>query len=305
MNKSPRNKTISVSIDEARHLLDECVYENELSSNTIINKLIIGDTFNILPTIDKNLVDCIIVDPPYNLTKNFNGRIFKKKKDADYIEYTTKWLTHMLRILKDDGTLYVCCDWQTSLLIAPILLDKTVIHNRITWQREKGRGSNKNFKNCHEDIWVCSKKGNIKFYSEQIKQRRLVIAPYKNKDGTPKDWVEGEKNYRDTYCSNFWDDITIPFWSMPENTPHPTQKPEKLIAKLICASTKQGDLILDPFSGSGTSIVVAKKLNRNFIGIEMDEQYATWSMIRLKEANKNNRIQGYEKGVFHSRNYSK
>lgn len=88
--------------------------------------------------------------------------------------------------------------------------------------------------------------------------RRKVIAPYKV-DGKPKDWEETpEGNYRNTYPSNFWDDISIPYWSMPENTAHPTQKPEKLLAKLILASSNTDDIILDPFLGSGTTSVVAK-----------------------------------------------
>ena len=83
-----------------------------------------------------------------------------------------------------------------------------------------------------------------------------MIAPYRE-NGKPKDWNESEKgNFRDTHPSNIWSDITVPFWSMPENTDHPTQKPEKLLAKIILASTNPGDLILDPFAGSGTTAVV-------------------------------------------------
>nr|MCR5034914.1 site-specific DNA-methyltransferase [Clostridia bacterium] len=102
--------------------------------------------------------------------------------------------------------------------------------------------------------------------------------------------------------SNFWDDITIPFWSMPENTAHPTQKPEKLMAKLILASSNEGDLVFDPFAGSGTACVTAKKLGRHFIGIEKNEQYCVWAQQRLEMAEKEKGIQGYEAGVFWERN---
>ena len=85
------------------------------------------------------------------------------------------------------------------------------------------------------------------FGVDAVKLRKKVIAPYKI-DGKPKDWMEtANGNYRDTYPSNFWDDITIPFWSMPENTAHPTQKPEKLIAKIILASSLEEDIIFNPF----------------------------------------------------------
>ena len=80
--------------------------------------------------------------------------------------------------------------------------------------------------------------------------------------------------------SNFWDDISIPYWSMPENTGHPTQKPEKLLAKLILASSNEGDVIFDPFAGVGSSLVTAKKLNRKYVGIEQSRLYTAWGGYR-------------------------
>ena len=132
---------------------------------------------------------------------------------------------------------------------------------------------------------------------------RPVVAPYRDKEGTPKDWNEEKgKRCRLTYPSNIWTDISIPFWSMPENTPHPTQKPEKLIAKLVLASSNEGDVVFDPFLGSGTTAVVAKKLGRNFIGIEQEKEYVAYSEYRLEQAEHHKEIQGYENGVFKSRN---
>ena len=89
---------------------------------------------------------------------------------------------------------------------------------------------------------------------------------------------------------------------MPENTAHPTQKPEKLIAKLILASTDIGDLVLDPFSGSGTTAVVAKKLKRNYIGFEQNPLYCAWAEYRIEQAETDKTIQGYENGIFTKRN---
>ena len=89
---------------------------------------------------------------------------------------------------------------------------------------------------------------------------------------------------------------------MPENTPHPTQKPEKLYAKLILASSKPGDRIFDPFLGSGTAAVVAKKLDRRYCGIEANTEYCLWAAKRLQQADHNQSIQGYEDGVFWERN---
>lgn len=89
---------------------------------------------------------------------------------------------------------------------------------------------------------------------------------------------------------------------MPDNTAHPTQKPEKLIAKLILASSNIGDVVLDPFAGSGTTGVVAKKLGRNFINIEQNPLYCAWAEKRLTGCSEGDRIQGYENGVFWERN---
>jgi len=153
-----------------------------------------------------------------------------------------------------------------------------------------------------EDIWFATRSNRYIFNVDDVKQRRKVIAPYRV-DGKPKDWEETDDgNFRDTYPSNFWDDISIPYWSMPENTDHPTQKPEKLFAKLILASSNHGDLILDPFAGVGTSCVVAKKLGRRFIGIEKEPEYCALIEKRLEVAETDSSIQGYHNNVFWERN---
>ena len=175
--------------------------------------------------------------------------------------------------------------------------------NRITWQREKGRGAKANWKNAMEDIWFAVKDSkNYYFDVNSVMMKRRVMAPYKV-NGKPKDWEETNMgNFRKTYPSNFWDDISIPFWSMPENTDHPTQKPEKLYAKLVLASSKPGDKIFDPFLGSGTAAVVAKKLGRAYCGIEINKEYCLWAAKRVNNAIFDNSIQGYLDGVFWERN---
>ncbi|MBP3347452.1 MAG: site-specific DNA-methyltransferase, partial [Clostridia bacterium] len=98
------------------------------------------------------------------------------------------------------------------------------------------------------------------------------------------------------------DDISVPYWSMAENTPHPTQKPEKLLAKLILASSNEGDVVFDPFLGSGTTAVTAKKLKRHFVGVELDGEYCAMAQKRLEMAEEDKSIQGYTDGVFWERN---
>ena len=154
-----------------------------------------------------------------------------------------------------------------------------------------------------EDIWFAVKNPDDYYFNvEAVKQKRRVIAPYKE-NGKPKDWEESDEgNFRLTYPGNFWDDISIPFWSMPENTDHPTQKSEKLYAKLILASSRPGDLVFDPFLGSGTASVVAKKLGRSFLGVELSEEYCLYAQKRLLRAEDDKSIQGYSDGVFWERN---
>lgn len=302
---SERNKTIALTIEEGAHYLSKCVkLEKSVSTGTILNKTLIGDTFDVLPLLPRNFIDLLIVDPPYNLNKNFHGNKFLKTTDDLYYEYTDKWVSSILPLLKSTASIYVCCDWPSSGAIESVLKKYFHVQNRITWQREKGRGALSNWKNGMEDIWFATNSNNYTFNVEAVKVRRKVIAPYKI-DGKPKDWEETKDgNFRNTYPSNFWDDISIPYWSMPENTAHPTQKPEKLLAKLILASSNPGDIVFDPFLGSGSTSVTAKKLNRNFVGIEQNEQYCVWAEKRLEMAETDKTIQGYANGVFWERNTS-
>ena len=306
MNKplSKRNKTIHTSLENGQDLLKQCMnIENNIADiKSIQNKVILGDLFSVCDRLPEKSMDLIIADPPYNLTKKFGDNIFNQKNNEEYTTYTRQWLKQVMPLLKENGSIYICCDWQSSLIIGTVLSEFAIIRNRISWQREKGRGAKNNWKNAMEDIWFATKSKNYTFNLDAVKIRRKVIAPYKT-NGKPKDWQQtANGNFRDTCPSNFWDDITIPFWSMPENTAHPTQKPEKLIAKLILASSNAGDTVFDPFLGSGTTAVVAKKLNRNFIAIEREAQYCIWTQQRLDIAEKNKQIQGFNNGVFWERN---
>lgn len=224
------------------------------------------------------------------------------KSDA-YEDYLRSWFYKVCEKLAPNGTLYVCGDWKCSSSMQRVIEEHLTVINRITWQREKGRGAKSNWKNAMEDIWFAVRNPKDYYFDvDSVMMKRKVIAPYKV-NGNPKDWEETEGgNFRITYPSNFWDDISIPFWSMPENTDHPTQKPEKLYAKLVLASTKLGDKIFDPFLGSGTTAVVAQKLGRSYCGVEINREYCYWAVKRLMNAIDNNTIQGYEDGVFWERN---
>lgn len=300
---APRNKTIFLSNEEIDLYSSRSItLQKKAKLTDIMDKTIYQDTFEALPYLPANFADLVIVDPPYNLTKKFGTKEFKSMDWNEYKKWMDKWLAEVFISLKPNGTLYICSDWNTSIAIPEIAGKYFLLKNRITWEREKGRSSGNNWKNCIEDIWFFTKSPEYTFNLDAVKLKRPVLAPYKDEQGIPKDWQEDEeddnKKYRLTAPSNLWTDISIPFWSMAENTPHPTQKPEKLIAKLILASSNEGDVVFDPFLGSGTTSVTAKKLNRHFVGIEREKEYVAIAEKRLEMADENKTIQGYENGVF-------
>lgn len=303
MARSERNKTLTLEEIEKEGLLKKTLINIHMNRDIsdIENKVVLANIFDIAKYLPCAFVDILILDPPYNLSKNFGVIDFKKSNIDEYTKYVDDFLSAIIHTLTDTASIYICGDWYSSTSLYLVANKYFYIHNRITWQREKGRGSKHNWKNAHEDIWFCTKSKNYTFNVEKVKTRKKVIAPYKE-NGKPKDWQETEEgNFRDTHPSNFWGDITIPYWSMAENTEHPTQKPEKLIAKLILASSNEGDFVFDPFVGSGTSCVVAKKLNRKYLGVDMDEKYVCLAQKRL-DTIQDNTIQGYSEGVFWERN---
>jgi len=281
----------------------------EFSSSQLIDgdsqKLICGDAIALLASLVGAQFDLLFADPPYNLTKKFGKEKFNSRSSDDYETWLDSWLKLCVPLLKPTASIYICGDWRSSSAIQRVGSKYFKLQNRITWEREKGRGAKGNWKNAAEDIWFFTMSDDFTFNLEAVKQRRRVVAPYRE-NGKPKDWDESANgNFRDTHPSNIWTDITVPFWSMPENTDHPTQKPEKLLAKIILASTNPGDLVLDPFAGSGTTAVVAKKLGRNFVAIETDEEYCLLAAKRLEMAETDASIQGFEDGVFWERNSKK
>jgi site-specific DNA-methyltransferase (adenine-specific) len=262
-----------------------------------------GDSLALAPSLPQQCVDLLILDPPYNLNKSFNGRRFNRQSVQDYTDWLDGVLRSLIPLLKPTTTVYICGDWFSSPSIFAAATEHLIVHNRITWEREKGRGAKANWKNASEDIWFCTVSDRYTFNLEAVKQRRRVLAPYCDRQGQPRDWQATENgSFRDTYPSNLWTDITIPFWSMPENTVHPTQKSEKLLAKLMLASSNPGDLVLDPFLGSGTTVVTAKKLGRRYWGIEVEEDYCLFAARRLELAETEPAIQGWVDGVFWERN---
>ena len=301
--RAPRNRTIELDGSDAAKYRDSLLFQRDLATtDNVEGKVICGDAFEVLKTLPEASIDLLFADPPYNLTKKFGKESFRELASDEYEAWLESWIALCVPLMKPTASIYICGDWRSAAAIQRGGSRHFKLRNRITWEREKGRGAKANWKNSAEDIWYFTVTDDYTFDLEAVKQRRRVIAPYRE-NGSPKDWQETSGgNFRDTHPSNIWTDISVPFWSMPENTDHPTQKPEKLLAKIILASTNTGDLVLDPFAGSGTTAVTAKKLGRRFIAIESDERYCLLAQKRLAMAETDTAIQGFADGVFWDRN---
>jgi DNA modification methylase len=272
---SPLNKTIRLTDTDLDQPLPE--YHGESTG------LFLGDVIASLDVIRDKSFDLIVADPPYNLGVDFGNNRDRWSK-RDYLKWIESWVAKLPRVLSATGSVYICCDWRYSGdYQAALETAGLTIMNRITWKREKGRGAKANWKQNMEDIWFAvADPDNYTFNLEEVKVKKKVIAPYKE-NGKPKDWTETEdgERFRFTHPSNIWTDLTVPFWSMPENTEHPTQKPEALIERIILASSEPGGRVLDLFSGSGTTSVVASRLGRQALGIELNPDYVRLGLKRL------------------------
>jgi site-specific DNA-methyltransferase (adenine-specific) len=302
-NPAPQNRTLRLTDAERSHFRTRLLHlDHPATVDELLNRTVRQDVFEAAAWLPREFVDLLVLDPPYNLSKQFNGQTVRRRSLSDYAAWLQSWLVLLLPTLKPTASVYLCGDWQSSPALYEVASQHFIIRNRITWEREKGRAARANWKNCSEDIWFCTVSPDYYFNAEAVRLKRRVLAPY-TQNGSPKDWQrQPNGNFRLTAASNLWTDLTIPFWSMPENTDHPTQKPEKLLAKIILASSPPGAIVFDPFLGSGTTSVVAKKLDRRFVGIELDETYACLAEKRLALAESDRRIQGYANGVFWERN---
>ena len=305
--RAPLNRTITLSAEErASYRASLAKLEAPADVENVRDKLFCQDVFTLLPLLPEQSVDLMFADPPYNLTKSFNDRKFKQTSIDEYSAWLDSWLAQTVRLLKPTASVYICGDWRSSSAIQRVGEKYFIPQNRITWEREKGRGAKSNWKNCSEDIWFFTVSDDYYFNVDAVMIKRQVIAPYTHSNGEPKDWTETENGrFRVTHPSNLWTDLTVPYWSMSENTDHPTQKPEKLLAKIVLASSREGELVFDPFNGSGTTSVVAKKLGRRYLGVEIDETYCCLAQKRLEMASCDATIQGYADGVFWERNSKK
>lgn len=276
-------------------------------------KFYLGTCLNSDKHIKQESVDLFFCDPPYFISGAFS-KMSSSKDDADrqcwdrqwtsveeYYDFTKQWMTLMYNQLKPTGSAYICISWEHSGEYHRILKDIGFkIRNRITWTRDKGRGAKTNWKNMTEDIWFVTKSNTYTFNIDDIKILKEVVAPYRDKDGNPKDWFissdDGETKLRYSCPGNSWSGVA-PFWSSYQVKDyaseslkkHSTQKPEEILKLCIIASSNKGDLVVDYFSGSGTTTVVALALGRKAISFDTSADCEKMLENRLK--NKNNLLE--------------
>jgi len=239
-----------------------------------------GDAIDVLLNeIEDNSVNLIFIDPPYNIGKDFNGIKDKWKSENDYLKWCYKWLELCVKKLKSDGSLYVMTSTQNMPFFDIFLREKLTILSRIVWFYDSsGVQAKKYFGSLYEPILFCVKdKNNYTFNSEDI----LVEA----KTGAKRKLIDYRKTIPTVYNSkkvpgNVWE-IPRVRYRMDEYENHPTQKPIVLLERIIKASSNEGDVVLDPFSGTFTTSFVAKQLKRKSIGIEIQEDYVKIGLRRL------------------------
>ncbi len=245
------------------------------------HKLILGDVLEVLGSeIEDNSIDLIFADPPYNIGKNFNGFKDKWEFESDYLEWSYSWLNLCVKKLKQNGSLYLMASTQSMPYFDLYLRDRLTILSRIVWYYDSSGVQAKNFYgSLYEPILYCVKdKRNYTFNSSDI----LVEA----KTGSVRKLIDYRKATPSVYNSkkvpgNVWEFPRVRY-RMPEYEEHPTQKPTSLLERIIKASSNEGDVVLDIFSGTFTTSFVAKQLNRKSIGIELQEKYLQIGLRRLQ-----------------------
>ncbi|PIX32671.1 MAG: adenine-specific DNA-methyltransferase [Bacteroidetes bacterium CG_4_8_14_3_um_filter_31_14] len=250
------------------------------------HKIIHGDVLEALLELPDNSVDLIFADPPYNIGKNFNGHIEKWATEEDYLNWCYKWLDLCIKKLKQNGSFYVMTATQFMPFFDIYLRKKLDILSRLVWYYDSsGVQAKKYYGSMYEPILFCVKdKNNYTFNVNDI----LVEA----KTGAKRKLIDYRKAVPTVYNSekvpgNVWEYARVRY-RMDEYENHPTQKPIALLERIIKASSNEGDLIMDPFSGTFTTCFVAKQLGRNSIGIELQDEYVKIGLRRLQLANEFN-----------------
>ena len=182
--KKSLNRTLTLSDEEINIYKSKLIrLDKKASIQRIKNKIVNQNLEDAIEYLPDNFVDLMFIDPPYNLNKKFNLVSFKSMDLKEYESWFESWFSKLVRILKVSASVYICGDWKSSNAILNVGMKYLTVRNRITWEREKGRGAKSNWKNCSEDIWFFTKGEDFTFNIEEVKLRRKVLAPYRDEKG--------------------------------------------------------------------------------------------------------------------------
>lgn len=259
---------------------------NDLVSNkfefmeTESTTVILGDSIEVMKSMKSSSVDLIFADEPYNIGKDFGNNKDSWKSTKDYIEWNEVWISEAMRILKDNGTMYLMTATQYLPYIDIFVQENYHVLSRIIWSYDSsGVQSKKMYGSLYEPILMFTKsaKSKITFNSSDI----LVEA----KTGAKRGLMDYRKNPPAPYNTtkvpgNVWEFSRVRF-RMEEYENHPTQKPEALLERIIKASSNEGDIVFDPFGGTFSTSAVAQKLGRRSISVDMNPEYFKIELRRL------------------------
>lgn len=232
-------------------------------------ELTCADVIDGLKSIGSETVDLIVTDPPYNLLKNYGVSADNLSFDQ-YLDFSRQWLLEAKRILKPTGTIYVFMGMQYISYIYQ-LLDRELgflFNSWITWYYTQGIGKTKGFSPRHDDILMFTKSSKFTFNLDDIR--------------IPQKFYRSVNNMRGANPGNVWEFSHVHYCNQNRQS-HPTQKPEGLIERMVLASSNIGDIVVDPFVGSGTSARVCQQLKRNFIGFDNNLDYIIMARERLQQ----------------------
>jgi DNA modification methylase len=226
-----------------------------------------GDAIDLFKTIETESVDLVIADPPYNLGKDYGNNHDLKGFD-EYLDFTRNWLTEAKRVLKPEGSIYVFMGVRFISYLYDIL-DRELemyFNSWIVWHYTQGMGKTKGFSPRHDDILVFNKSKKFVFNLDDVR--------------VPQKYYRARNNMRGANPGDVWQFSHV-HYSNPNRQNHPTQKPEGLIERMVLASSNKNDIVLDPFSGSGTTLRVCQQLERKAIGFEINPDFIEMTKQRL------------------------
>ncbi len=228
-----------------------------------------GNAAELLKTLETESIDLIVADPPYNLGKDY-GNNHDLKGFEEYILFTREWLSEAKRVLKPEGSIYVFMGVRFISYLYDIMDRdlKLFFNSWIVWHYTQGMGKTKGFSPRHDDILVFNKGKNFTFNLDDIR--------------APQKFYRERNNMRGANPGDVWQFSHV-HYSNPNRQNHPTQKPEGIIERIVLASSNKGDIVLDPFSGSGTTLRVCQQLGRKAIGFELNPEYVAMTEQRLSE----------------------